>query len=139
MLTPGYFRLLASLFYEALLLVALLFVATFLFVLLLGEATQAPDRYFLQAFLWTAAGCYFIWCWSRGRTLAMQAWKLRLVDKNGALVSPGMALQRYILASAGLLALGVGFFWALIDRNHRYLHDRLLGTRLVMVSEEPGS
>ena len=136
MRTPGYFRLLASLFYEALLVLALLFVSTFVFVLLFGEATQAPIRYFLQAYLWMAAGCYFIWCWSRGRTLAMQAWKLRLVDKNGALVSPGIAMRRYLLASMGLLALGIGFLWALFDHERRYLHDRLLGTRLIMVDKQ---
>lgn len=139
MRTPGYFRLLASLFYEVLLLVALLFVATFVFVLLFGEATQAPHRYFLQAYLWIVGGFYFVWCWSRGRTLAMQAWKLHLVDANGALVSPMLAMQRYLLASLGLLAMGMGFLWALLDRDRRYLHDRLLGTRLVMMDKQVDS
>ena len=129
---PGYFRLLASLFYEALLLVALLFVATFVFVLLFGEATQSPKRYFLQAYLWCLGGGYFGWNWSRGRTLAMQAWKMRLVNASGGRVSLAMAMQRYLLASLGLLAGGVGFFWALLDRENLYLHDRLLGTRLVL-------
>ena len=132
MRTPGYFRLLASLFYEALLVLALLFVSTFVFVLLFGEATQTPNRYFLQVYLWGFAGCYFVWCWSRGRTLAMQAWKMRLVNAAGADVSPAIAMQRYLLASIGLLAGGIGFLWALLDRERCYLHDRLLGTRLVM-------
>lgn len=130
---PGYPRLLVSLFYEALLLVALLFAATFVFVLLFGEATQAPNRYFLQVYLWMVGGSYFVWSWSRGRTLAMQAWKLRLVDMNGAPLSPAVAMRRYLLATIGLLAFGIGFLWVLLNREHRYLHDRLLGTRLVMV------
>lgn len=135
MRSPGFFRLLASLFYEALLVLALLFVATFLFVLVFGEATHAPLRYLLQLYLWVVAGSYFTWCWSRGRTLAMQAWKLRLVDSAGNLMTPATAAKRYILASIGLLVLGAGFWWAFFDREHRYLHDRLLDTRLVMADK----
>lgn len=136
MRSPGLLRLLASLFYEALLVLALLFVATFVFVLLFGEATHAPLRYFLQVYLWAVAGAYFTWCWSRGRTLAMQAWKLRLLDSAGNLITPATATKRYVLASLGLFALGAGFWWALFDREHRYLHDRLLNTRLVMAAKE---
>jgi uncharacterized RDD family membrane protein YckC len=134
--SPGLFRLLASLFYEALLVLALLFVATFLFVLLFGEATHPPKRYFLQTYLWITAGAYFTWCWSRGRTLAMQAWKIRLVDAGGKLISPARGAQRYLLATVSLLALATGFLWALWDKEHRYLHDRLLNTRLVMANKE---
>jgi uncharacterized RDD family membrane protein YckC len=130
--TPGLFRLLASFFYDALLAVALLFVATFIFVLLFGEATHAPKRYLLQICLWTVVGFYFAWCWARGGTLAMQAWKIRLVDSEGHLISSLKAMQRYVLATIGLLAAGLGFWWALVDKDHRYLHDRLLDTRLVM-------
>jgi uncharacterized RDD family membrane protein YckC len=129
---PGYFRLLASLFYETLLLLALLFVATFLFVMLLGEATHPPLRYLLQLYLWVVSGLYLCWCWSRGRTLAMQAWKMRLVRATGGSLTFALALRRYLLATFGLVLAGIGFWWALLDREHRYLHDRLIGTRLIM-------
>jgi uncharacterized RDD family membrane protein YckC len=132
---PGIFRLLASLFYDALLLLALLFVATFIFVVTLGEATHPPLRYFLQFYLWCVAGVYFSWCWSRGRTLAMQAWKIRLVNARGELLSMPQAMRRYVLATAGLLCGGIGFWWALFDREHRFLHDRLIGSHLVMPSD----
>jgi uncharacterized RDD family membrane protein YckC len=135
--SPGFFRLLASFFYDALLVLALLFVATFIFVLLFNDATHGSRRYFLQIYLWGVAGCYFVFCWSRGRTLAMQAWKIRLVDTTGRQVSAARALQRYILASVGLLAGGLGFLWALADREHRYLHDRILKIRLVMDDGSP--
>ena len=129
---PGYFRLLASLFYEALLLLALLFVATFLFVVFFGEATHPPLRYALQLYLWLISGLYLCWSWSRGRTLAMQAWNIRLVNANGELLSMGLALRRYMLATIGLVLGGIGFWWALLDGEHRYLHDRLAGTRLIL-------
>ncbi|HEU4709115.1 MAG TPA: RDD family protein [Methylophilaceae bacterium] len=128
---PGLLRLLASLFYEALLLLALFFVATFLFILLFGQATTAPHRYYLQLYLWVIAGIYFSWCWSRGRTLPMQAWRIQLRSADGGPVSLSQACMRYLWASAGLLLSGAGFLWALLDRDHLFLHDRLAGTRLV--------
>lgn len=119
-------------FYDALLLLALLFVATFLFLMVSGSATEPPQRYYLQFYLWCVGGCYFAWCWSHDRTLAMQAWRIRLVTNAGHRVSMVLAIKRYILASAGLLAGGTGFLWALVDRDHRFLHDRLLGLRLIV-------
>ena len=39
---------------------------------------------------------YFLWCWLRGgQTLAMKAWRVRLVD-----VTPGKAILRFVLAVA---------------------------------------
>ena len=29
--------------------------------------------------------------------------------------------------------LGLGYLWKLVDRNHRYWHDYLSGTRLVLL------
>lgn len=135
MSSPGFFRLLASLFYDSLLALALLFVATFLFVAVFGEAIDAPLRYVLQFYLWCLAGIYFGWCWSRGRTLAMQAWKIRLVNARGELLTMQQAMQRYVLATAGFLCGGIGFWWALFDRDHRFLHDRLVGSRLILQNE----
>src|SRR5690606_25276454 len=129
--SPGILRLLASMLYDALLVVALLFVATFLFLMVFGPATVPPQRYFLQLYLWSVGGCYFAWSWSHGRTLAMQAWRISLVDDAGRAISLSRAIKRYLLASVSLFAGGAGFLWALIDRDRRFLHDRLLGLRLI--------
>lgn len=119
-------------FYDVLLLLALLFTATFVFIFLLGEATAPPYRYFLQFYLWCVAGFYFAWAWSHaGRTLAMQAWNIRVVDPSGNRLSLTRAFRRYIFASLGLMACGAGFLWMLVDREKRFLHDRLAGSRLV--------
>jgi uncharacterized RDD family membrane protein YckC len=120
-------------FYDCLLLLALLFTATFIFILFYGEATATPDRYYLQLYLWCVAGLYFSWIWSHaGRTLGMQAWRIRLMDVAGKPLSFGLAMKRYILASVGLLAGGMGFLWMLADRDRRFLHDRLTGSRLIL-------
>jgi uncharacterized RDD family membrane protein YckC len=43
-------------------------------------------------------------------------------------VTPRKALIRFVLAAA-LLPLSI--LWALVDREHQFLHDRLAGTRLI--------
>jgi uncharacterized RDD family membrane protein YckC len=114
--------------YEALLLVAILFFATFLFVMVLGSATEPPARYILQAYLWLVAGCYLVWSWRHGgQTLAMQTWRIRVTNRQGGALDWRQACLRYVIAS---VFFGVGFVWALFDREGLYLHDRLTGCRL---------
>jgi len=56
---------------------------------------------------------------------------MRIVTSEGQKLDNRKAIIRYLLAVMGILFLGAGFLWALIDREHQYLHDRLAGTRLV--------
>ncbi len=100
------------------------------------------------ALLVVALGAYFVWCWTAGRrTLPMKTWRLRLVDPTGAppaararsraMPRRGSArpsrsprTRRRTRASAWL-ALAIGYAWALVDPDRRFLHDRLAGTRIV--------
>lgn len=124
--------------YDGLLLVALLFVVTFLFTLVFGSVLQRQERYVLQALLWLVAGIYFIAYWTHGgQTLAMQTWRIKLVDHRGALLTPGKAALRYLAATAGLLFFGAGLVWAVFDREGLFLHDRLVGTRIVRSVDNP--
>lgn len=129
--TPGFLKRVASLAYESLLLIAILAVATFVFIALLGDATLPPKRYFLQAYLWLIAGGYFVWCWTRsGQTLAMKTWRIKVVNQSGQAISWQDACMRYLLAT---LFFGASFIWAIFDRDKQYLHDRLLGTNLILI------
>lgn len=120
--------------YDGLLLFALLLVVTFIFTLIFGSVAAADLRYLLQALLWLVIGAYFLWYWIHGgQTLAMQTWRIRLVDHRGGELALRQALLRYVAASAGILFFGAGLFWALFDREGLFLHDRLVGTRLVLV------
>jgi uncharacterized RDD family membrane protein YckC len=119
-------------FYEALLLFAVAFFAGWVFFFASGgrDATTGWLRHLLQVFILVVIGSYFLWCWLRGgQTLAMKAWRVRLVN-----VTPGRALLRFVLA---LALLPVSIVWALFDRDRQFLHDRLAGTRLVLVSAAP--
>ncbi|MEO7743117.1 MAG: RDD family protein [Usitatibacter sp.] len=125
-------RRLASGLYELLLLVALVFIATLPFSYLFGDATHGWRRHLLQAWVVIVMAAYFTWFWTRGgQTLPMKTWRFRVVRADGAPLSGARALHRYALAVLGFLALGLGFLWALVDRDGQFLHDRLAGTALV--------
>jgi uncharacterized RDD family membrane protein YckC len=104
------------------------------------------------ACLFAVFGGYCIWLWSGGRrSLPMRTWGLALLTSAGAAASPGRAALRYLggwigpaCAIAAYLALrpyghrrwaaallAVNYAWAFVDRDRRFLHDRLVGTRLV--------
>ena len=56
---------------------------------------------------------------------------------DGGAVSVPRALHRYALALLGFLAVGLGFLWALVDRDRQFLHDRLAGTAIVEATAPP--
>ena len=125
-------KLFAACIYELLLLLALWMLCTWIFVRLFGDATHGNKRYFLQLFLWLVTGAYFVWCWTKtGQTLATKTWKIKLVNQQNSTLSIKQAMIRYALASASMLACGLGFIWALVDKNGLFLHDRLLKTRFI--------
>jgi uncharacterized RDD family membrane protein YckC len=146
--------------YEAALLFAVAFIATWLFQFAAGGAIVTGwQRTALQAYLAAVFAAYFLWCWLRGgQTLAMKAWGIRLVVPGKARVPAATALKRLALAGlfvgafcaalAGafvhrnpwlafvtLAASGTGLGWALFDRDRQFLYDRLAGTRLVLVEQ----
>jgi len=116
--------------YEALLLFAVAFFAAWLFLFASGggDATSGWLRHELQACIGLTFAAYFLWCWLRGgQTLAMKAWRIRLVD-----VTPRKALVRLLLASL-LVPTGISLMWIFFDAEKQFLHDRLAGTRLTSV------
>jgi uncharacterized RDD family membrane protein YckC len=128
------FKLFASCVYELLLLVAIWMLCTGLFVRLFGQATPPYKLFCLRLFLWIVTGAYFVWCWSKsGQTLAARTWKIKLVNHDGSVLSIKQSMMRYALVSLSMLAFGLGFIWALLDKDRIFLHDRLLKTRFIQL------
>jgi len=133
-------RRLASVLYEALIVIALVFIATLPFSYLFGDATHGWKRHLLQAWVLAVTAAYFAWFWTRGgQTLPMKTWRLRVVARDGGPVAVPRALRRFVLALLGFAALGLGFLWAFVDRDRQFLHDRLSGTLLVETSAAGGT
>jgi uncharacterized RDD family membrane protein YckC len=61
----------------------------------------------------------------------MKTWKLRLLGAGGARITLRQAMLRYACAWPSLLLGGIGIFYALLDRERQFLHDRLSGTRII--------
>ncbi len=136
---PSAARRLACALYEALILAALVLVATFPFLALAGDSTTGFRRHLLQAWVVLVVGAYLVGFWTRGgQTLAMKTWRIRVESADGGPVRPVQAVRRYVLAWIGAAALGLGFLWAFLDRDGQFLHDRLARTRLVDTRPAPG-
>jgi uncharacterized RDD family membrane protein YckC len=121
--------------YESLLLFGVAFLGTWLFQFAAGTLRIEGWRMtLLQLFLVALFAAYFLWCWLRGgQTLAMKTWRIRLVAKDGhGRVTPKAALLRFVYALL-LVPTLVGIFWAMVDRDRQFLHDRLAGSLLVPV------
>lgn len=129
--TPSLTRRLASQIYESMLLLAVLFVASFPFVAVLPHLPADWGRPLMQGFLLLVAGAYFTVFWRRGQTLAMKTWRIRLESADGGPVSAGRAVKRYLLAC---LLFPLSWGWAVFAADRQFLHDRLAGTRLVNVA-----
>ena len=78
---------------------------------------------------------YFIWFWLHGgQTLAMRPGSCASsmpTARRFACSRPRCAMWRPAVA-----CLGIGILWALVDREHQYLHDRIAGTRIVFEPAE---
>lgn len=139
--------------YEGLLMFGVVFIAGYLFGTLSQTRNAMDNRHPLQAFLFVIFAIYFVWFWTRGQTLAMKTWNIRVVDTVGAPISQKRALIRYVLSwlwflpplalswlfglpgqEAAVLAIGWVAVWAILSRFHpqrQFWHDALAGTRLV--------
>ncbi len=118
--------------YESLLMLALTLTLTGLYYLLFGDASHGWKRVGLQVLLWGSMGAYFVRCWTvTGQTLASQTWKLKVVAQQGQLLDINQAVTRYMVASLLLLPAGLTLWWALLDKDKQFLHDRLLGSRVI--------
>ncbi len=131
------------------------FVAGYLFGTLSQTRHALDNRHALQAFLFVVFGIYFVWFWSKGQTLAMKTWHIRVVDAQGGFISQARALKRYVfswvwflpplvaispftlsVAETVVLAIGWVAFWAVLSRfapQGQFWHDIWSGTRLVSI------
>jgi uncharacterized RDD family membrane protein YckC len=129
----GLARRAGSMLYEALLLIAILFISTWVFLFFAQALERSLAMLFLRFWLMLVMGVYFVYCWSHGgQTLPMKTWHIRLVMRDGSKVTRAIAIKRYLLAVVSIGACGLGLAWGLLDRDHQFLHDRIVGTRLVM-------
>ncbi len=124
----------AVMVYELLLVTAVIFVAALPFLYLVGNAETGWLHHLFQLYILGVLFAYFSAFWLRsGQTLAMKTWRIRLVNPDGTRLTLRQAALRFVIALLGLLLAGIGFWWALFDRDRQFLHDRIVSTRLIRV------
>jgi uncharacterized RDD family membrane protein YckC len=133
--TPGLLRRLAAIFYDTLLLGALLLVAVALvtFTLEMGLGYKLdPTHPLYRIYLLLVSVAFFVWFWTHGgQTLGMRAWRLRIVRNDGQPLELKDALLRYAAALLSWAVCGLGFLWILVDREQLTWHDRISKTKLL--------
>ncbi len=162
---PTIKRRIALNLYEMLVLFGVLaftFLVPHLIIGVLFEVT-APSA-ILMAHMYLVLAFYFMWYWTKtGQTLAMQTWRIQLINEDGAIMKRSQALMRFAIGSLWLIpaalllfinirmnptasmggSVSIIFFsitlflWplsAVLDRKNRQsIPDRWSGTRLVQL------
>lgn len=143
---PTFGRYALCLIYDGLVAIALWCVVAFTAMAIKGPNLSAPahKRYAFDPDLnpemfiimpLAVGGClfgYFVYSWLRGgQTLGMRAWNFGIQTSGGMPINTGQATIRFAASLISLLSFGLGFLWAVIDRQNRTWHDIISNTRIV--------
>lgn len=123
---------LAAMLYDSLLILAVLFLATAIaLVLNHGEAIKSNPLF--TVYLLFTVFSFYAWFWHKsGQTLGMRAWKIRIVSEFGGNPSWGISYLRLMFALLSLLCFGLGYLWRLFWPYT--WHDKLSQTRIIDLS-----
>ena len=98
---PQFWRRVSCTLYEQLVLlgvIALTFLVPNLALgILLGISLPS---WLTFLYLYAVLGAYFVWYWTKsGQTLAMQTWRVRIINQNGNALDRRQAFWRYVYGS----------------------------------------
>ena len=140
---PGLLRRLVAMVYDTFLVLPLIMLsvalALGLYVALAKLTGGVPDPDALSPLLRqviilaTVIGFFSVFWLKSGQTLGMQAWRIKLVTVECKPLTMKHCLLRALAALLSVACLGLGYLWCLVDREKRYWHDTLSGTRLVLL------
>jgi uncharacterized RDD family membrane protein YckC len=131
-------RRLAALFYDSLLLLAILFIATVILLPLTGGEAVHSGNPFFSAYLLFISFFFYGWFWMHGgQTLGMRAWRLQLRNLRPGPLTWWQVLLRFLIALPSAALFGVGYLWMLVDRRKLTWHDRYSETCIVELARNP--
>ena len=115
---------LVAMFYDALLLLSALLIATAI-VLLVTRGNLHTHNPFFRTMLFLICFSFYAWFWLHGgQTLGMRAWKLRVQNIDGRPITIWQALLRFLVAIPSFAFAGLGFLWMLVDKDKMTWYDR---------------
>ena len=133
----GLGKRLAAMFYDSLLVIALVMVLTLIYQQValrliygadklqqLSESGQLDIDPLLSTLLLFSVFAFFAKFWTHtGQTLGMQVWGVRVQNKDGSAISLWQALLRFFVAIPSLLLGGLGYFWLVFSAKKATWHD----------------
>lgn len=132
----GLSRRIGIMFYDAVLLIAVLFFASLLFVLP-SQITYGHPLYFLYViYIYIVAFIFYGWFWTHGgQTLGLSTWHVQLISDQDDSVTWKQAFVRYTVSLLSWLALGIGYLWVYTNKERLAWNDIASKTRLRRISK----
>lgn len=132
---PGFFRYIAAIIYDLILIIALFFFATAI-ILPFNQGEAIQSRFVFPLYLLFVSFIFYGWFWTHGgQTLGLRAWKLRLVNHEHADINWKQAFIRYITACASWLVFGLGIFWCLWQKDRMTWQDLSSKSYIILIDK----
>ncbi len=123
----GLFKRLFAMLYDSLLVLAIIMLGTALAIALrvwfsgadiaVNDPDTAAHGLLFQAWLLFLGCGFFVYFWRRtGQTLGMQAWRLKICNSDGSLISIKQCFLRLLGGVLSWLCLGLGY-WQIAFRS----------------------
>lgn len=140
----GLWRRIAALLYDGFLIAAIWVLLGFFILLLVGpnanqlvagevQTDSLVDNILFMLMVLSSAS-FYLYFWIRGgQTLGMLAWRIKVVDIKGNLITPTQGLIRFFLAWPAFFMLGLGYLWLYIDVNGDTIHDKVSSSKVVLL------
>ena len=135
MQSAGFLKRIFALVYDSLLIVAIVLVLSLLLVFVNeGYPESGSIVSFIQFFILVFAGPTFytyFWITNKGQTTGMQAWKIKLVTKDGTELTKQKTMLRCLISTISFACFGLGYFWILYDKDNLSWSDILTKTKVI--------
>ncbi len=142
--TAGLPRRLAALLYDAFLVLAIWMALGFAAQFVAGPGinqvvdgrvqTNPAFGLLLFSLMCASAAAFYTGFWTRGgQTLGMLAWRIRAQSRDGGPLTVRQALLRFLCAWPAFFLFGLGYLWLYFDPEGDAVHDRLSGSRIVVL------
>ena len=121
---------LCAMVYDTFISVALLLLATMLLIPFMHEKPISSGNHFFQGYLLFILFIFYTWCWTRGQTVGLVAWQLKIENERGQKLTWFQASLRFVCAILSVASFGLGLIWLFLDKQA--LYDRLSKTQVVV-------
>ena len=123
-------RRIASIIYDALLVLAILIVMSIPFFSFNVEENNLL-KITMQVYFYFIIQYFFVWFWVNNEgTLGMKTWKIKIFCDNGEKISYKKAIIRFNIAIISILFFGLGFLISFFRKDKKCLHDIISKTSL---------